>query len=376
MQPSAMLEKQKNNELGYDVAKASIDPSKTTASMVDDLTSKNTPSMKLAVGNVTKAATSRGLINRAMMAGQAQKAKIETALPIAAQDSQNALNVELSNQSAENAMRSQRLTGSQTLNQIEGSGIESLKQIDANRDAEAALMANRAGYDKDLAVTQGDITRQNIGASRDAEAALMTNRAGYDREMEALKAGFTKEQIAAQRDAEAALLTNRAGYDQQLALTQGEIARQNIGANRDAEAALMAQRANYDTLLQKMRGDQAEALTGIEMKFESVMQASQSASVMFSNTANSISNILAQPDIPEAQKQSLINSQIKLLENYMSVAGALSNLDLSGLIDFSTTTPGTTASTASDPAAAGSATTQQNTGAAGYDNNDNGRFDP
>jgi len=90
-----------------------------------------------------------------------------------------------------------------------------------------------------------------------------------------------------------------------------------------------------ETGLQNLRGEQARDIANIEANYRNILQASDSATTYFSNTADGITAILANADIPAQQKQQLIDKQVQLLESGLSVIGGISNLDLNALLDFS-----------------------------------------
>lgn len=109
-------------------------------------------------------------------------------------------------------------------------------------------------------------------------------------------------------------------------------------AAKDADINLSQRQLNQKVVadfgMQKMRGDQSKELANIEASYKTLMQANDSASRFFSQISSSISDILKEPNIPVEQKGQLVEKQKQLLQNGMSVIGAISNLDLAGLLTF------------------------------------------
>ena len=65
------------------------------------------------------------------------------------------------------------------------------------------------------------------------------------------------------------------------------------------------------------------------------MQTNDSMARFFSQTADSIAQINKEPNIDANGKNALVQNQLDLLKNYMTVAGAISNMpDLPGLLIF------------------------------------------
>ena len=146
-------------------------------------------------------------------------------------------------------------------------------------------------------------------------------------------------QQARTRSAQAA--NQRGLVNSSIAVSAGEAAAFDAAlpvAAKDAEANLSQKQLNQkivaDFGMQKMKGDQSKDLANIEAQYKTLMQANDSASRFFSQTSQSISEILKEPNIPVEQKNQLVAKQAQLLQNGMAVIGAISNLNLSGLLTF------------------------------------------
>lgn len=107
-------------------------------------------------------------------------------------------------------------------------------------------------------------------------------------------------------------------------------------ANRVALTRLDAQ---SQMALQGLRGDQATTLAQIEASYKQLMQANSSAASLFNESTSQIATILRDPSTSAAQKESAVSSVNALLQSSLAVAGAISNLDLGALLNFSGGTP-------------------------------------
>lgn len=85
-----------------------------------------------------------------------------------------------------------------------------------------------------------------------------------------------------------------------------------------------------------IKGDQANTLANIEAGYKTLMQSSASASQLFDRTQQIMNDILKDPDTSAEAKQSALDKQMQLLQSGFSVIGGIANLDLTGLLDFTT----------------------------------------
>jgi hypothetical protein len=110
----------------------------------------------------------------------------------------------------------------------------------------------------------------------------------------------------------------------------------NAAATQAANATqLSAQQSMQDTAMQKLKGEQATGLANIEAQYKNLMQTNAGAAQMFSVVTNNIGAILADPNTSAEQKQAAVDHQTQMLQLNLAVSGAIANLDLVGLLDFS-----------------------------------------
>lgn len=85
-------------------------------------------------------------------------------------------------------------------------------------------------------------------------------------------------------------------------------------------------------------------LATIEANYHVLMQSNQSASNLFQQVTQNITNISMSNQMDAAAKQAAVDNQLKLLQSGMQVNGAVSNLNLGSLLDFSGMAPQTSGS--------------------------------
>lgn len=114
---------------------------------------------------------------------------------------------------------------------------------------------------------------------------------------------------------------------------ENEAGQFNTGAQN--QSALLSQSGAQETALQNLRGTQATNLANIEANYKTLMQTSASASSLYSDIVKTIGALLDDPNTTADQKQQGVDKQLQLLQNGLSAIGATGNVDLAGLLDFS-----------------------------------------
>lgn len=174
--------------------------------------------------------------------------------------------------------------------------------------------------------TYGQTAQQNVEAKNTASqfGAGAKNRAG---------------EVSA-----AAVNTAQTIKQQQVAQT-GLIEAQTKGSSQlSAQTAAQAQaqeklRGEIETGLQTLRGTQSKDLANIEANYKQLMQANSSAASLFNESMQQIATILRDPNTSAEQKSSAVTGITTLLNSALAVAGSISNLDLTKLLNFGGTTP-------------------------------------
>ena len=145
---------------------------------------------------------------------------------------------------------------------------------------------------------------------------------------------------------------------QQTAVDVSNSTEANAASRQNAQSANQMSLANLDARsrlqLQSLDADTRVGLANIEANFKTLMQASQSASDLYRQTIDAMSQITMNPNLNAEAKQAALTQQTQLLQNGMQIIGAMNNLNIGSLLDFSniTTTPGGTVGSPGAPSPA------------------------
>jgi hypothetical protein len=112
--------------------------------------------------------------------------------------------------------------------------------------------------------------------------------------------------------------------------------------------------------LQAMDSNTKLVLGNIEASYKTLMQSSASASDFYKQIVKDMTDIMASDKMGAEAKQTAIDNQTQMLKSGLDVMGKVGNLDLSGLLDFSSLS-GTSANPIPIPA-----DTQSSEAEAGY----------
>jgi hypothetical protein len=294
------------------LATNTVDGKQTVAGQLKDIMSDNSPLLQQARANSLQQANSRGLVNSSMAQSGADAAVLSTALPIAQQDAttyfQNGTNT-------------------------------------------AAATNQNSQYN---ATNQQDMTKTNLGFTNSASAAnaaneQQTNLANQNATNTASQFGAAAQNAASSQNAQQATAVSQSNAQNQTAVSQGNAQAANSTSQFNATASnnqALAQmdndlKAYLDTqdnankiTLQAMDGATKTTLANIQAQYQEALQSSQSASDIYKTIVGNISSIMTNKDMDASAKQTAVNQQTALLQSGLKVAGAVSNVDLSSLLDF------------------------------------------
>lgn len=93
--------------------------------------------------------------------------------------------------------------------------------------------------------------------------------------------------------------------------------------------------AQTKTNLANLDSSTRTQLATIDADYHTLMQSNASAADLYRQVTQNITNISASKDMDAAAKQQAVNNQIQLLQNGMRINGAISNLNLGDLLNFS-----------------------------------------
>jgi len=102
----------------------------------------------------------------------------------------------------------------------------------------------------------------------------------------------------------------------------------NDMTGRNLSASVEAMKTNMDAATKTQ-------LATIEADYKTTMQNSATASEMYKQTVKNISDIQANKDMSLTAKQAAVDNQYYLLKQGFEIAGAIGNMNLGSLLDFS-----------------------------------------
>jgi hypothetical protein len=114
---------------------------------------------------------------------------------------------------------------------------------------------------------------------------------------------------------------------------QNEATKTNAASINDMTGKNMS--ATVDALKSNMDAATKTQLASIEADYKTTMQNSATASEMYKQTVKNISDINSSSTMSLAAKQAAIDNQYYLLKQGFQIAGAIGNMNLGDLLNFS-----------------------------------------
>lgn len=284
------------NPFGYDATKANltdwnVNNNQTVQGQLTGIIAANSPLLQQARATSLAQMNQRGLVNSSMALGEGQKAVINTALPIASQDATTFANAAQLNANAANQNAQFNVGQTNTAAQFGAA---------ASNQAE---LSNQA--------SQNQASQFTAGA---ANQAALTNAAAQNQAAQFTAANQTdvsKQYATALNSTVQNMMDQSMKYALANADSQTKIELQNIDASTRASLA------------------QTEAL------YKNQMQASASANEIFQQVSKNIADIMANPDLEAAAKQTAVDSQKTYLQNSLEILSATSGIaGLKSLLTF------------------------------------------
>lgn len=209
--------------------------------------------------------------------------------------------------------------------------------------ARAAQAANERGLlNSAMAMTAGEAAAYDAAipiATNDAATAAKA--AGYNADMRNqfdvrnVDATNTARQFNA--SAQNVLTGQKLSADTQLATAQISSNTQRVIADLEAQTrtSLAHLDAQTKTNLAQLDGNIRTELATIEANYKNLMQSNASASDLYRQITQNITNISMSTDMDADAKTRAVASQMLHLQNGMGIIGQIGNLNLSDLLDFS-----------------------------------------
>lgn len=163
---------------GYEAERIDIKPENTVEGRVQGIIDRNPKNVQSEVTRAKQAAGRKGLLNTSMAVGDAERARIDTATPIAMQDSSQFLQKDMSNQAASNRANEftageanvaaqQERHGQQQLENIHTQTLADIKKSHSQAKTDRANERFSAGIAEDVATAKAeqDVIMENLDAA-------------------------------------------------------------------------------------------------------------------------------------------------------------------------------------------------------------------
>jgi hypothetical protein len=352
----------------------------TVQGQLAGILASGSPLLVQAQTRAAQDANARGLLNSSMAVGAGESALYGAATPIATSDAgfyntaslanaDRAQSNEQANVAARNRANEFNTAESNTTSRFnagEGNTLERTKLTEAGQtqrqgmgDAAAlqrtqlseAGATGRSAASDAAAFARTQLTEAGQTTRSAAEQAAAMERTRLSEEAATGRTTITDTGATTRSAAEnAAALerarlseagaTTRAEADAAAALERAKLADAGATTRSTADNAAAMERLAVTNAakLSELTLDATtrQALADTEANYRTLMQASQSAGDLYSNTLKNINDITMNKDLDAAAKNLAIAQQQAILTNGMELLGSMNNLDIAGLVNFST----------------------------------------
>ncbi len=283
------------------------------------------PSNTLAVPQAPTAETTS--IQGPQAAAPTQAAQMPAALS-ADQAQAQQMTVDPATQTVQGQLAAILSGGSPLLSQAQTRAEQQMQRRGLVNSSMAAGAAESALYDAALPIAQQDASTYAGAEQTNAGLRQQTELANVSERNTSNRLGFTESNTMRQFNAQEANQTARQAAElaQQRQLQQASLDQQTRLANMESQNKVLLQALDADTRVN---------MTNIEANYKTLMQASASASDLYQQVLRNISEITANKDMDAAAKNAAIAQQTALLQNGMNLIGAMNNLGVNDLLDFS-----------------------------------------
>jgi hypothetical protein len=361
------------NLKGYNAATAGFDEEKDTVEGRLNRLTNNSQLKTAAKGDALKFGSGRGMINSNMTAAAGVDAFYNRATPIASQDAAASLQSKQFDTGETNTGYQFSAGEVNKGSMLERQGQQQIEQISTQAAADEALQASKYGFENTLQtdrygletglqtglqVLRGTQETANIGQRGDIDKDLQTDADAAAADRLDTQGDQSIAQIDAkglidkglQSDADTAAATRLATQGTQSIAQIDAKGLIDKGLQSDADTAAAARLTTQGTQsiaqieaqgaenieLEGIRNTNETALQDLKNTNDRLISANGAAATLFSNSQIAISNILANPDMTTAAKQSLVNTITRELENGLTAIGTFSDVDVTELIGGNT----------------------------------------
>lgn len=327
----------KASSTGYSASQRSVGADELVQNQLTKITSQDSPLMQRARSEGMLTAARRGLQNSSIAAGAAQGAMVDRAIPVAQQDAATYLQTGLSNQEAENRAREF------------GAGAENTAALS---NAQSANDIAKLNAQLETAVSQGNAEAANAIRTRLAELQTQTSQFNAEQANEVSKLNAQLQTATAEgnRDAVNAINARLAELTTQTNQFNAGLTQEANMRNAEAENQMRTQvlQANAELNKQYLAGTQAMDLATIQGTYQQLISSNETASNLYRSYFDSISQVMANKDMPPDRVAQMVNVQQSMLEAGLRMMDKMNGLNLgefelpgaSGTSSSITPTPG------------------------------------
>lgn len=195
--------------------------------------------------------------------------------------------------------------------------------VGAEGDQRMALAEKQGMLEQQLQSIVGDQAMARLKESSVQEAALMDRKAAIDKEL-----------LTADAATKITLMQEQSSIDSKLALErfeqEGALQAQRIFG----EAQLILKQGDVQEKLLQLEGDLNADLEQIKADNNLLLQTSQSAAMLYANTASAIGDVLS-ADLPDGESKAVLVKNItENFQNGLEIIGKIGNMDLASILDF------------------------------------------
>jgi hypothetical protein len=328
------------NLKGYNAATAGFDEEKDTVEGRLNRLTNNSQLKTAAKGDALKFGSGRGMINSNMTAAAGVDAFYNRATPIASQDAAASLQSKQFDTGETNTGYQFSAGEVNKGSMLERQGQQQIEQISTQAAADEALQASKYGFENTLQTDRyGLETGLQTGLQvlrGTQETANIGQRGDIDKDLQTDADAAAADRLDTQGDQSIAQIDAKGLIDKGLQSDADTAAAARLTTQGTQSIAQIEAQGAENIELEGIRNTNETALQDLKNTNDRLISANGAAATLFSNSQIAISNILANPDMTTAAKQSLVNTITRELENGLTAIGTFSDVDVSALIGGNT----------------------------------------
>ena len=243
--------------------------------------------------------------------------------------------------------------GEQTITQITARGdvdlslqdkadLAAAERLVTQGEQAIAQITSKGAVDKDLQA-DADLAAANRLVTQGTQAIAQIEAKGVeDRTLQDKADLAAANRLVTQGNQAINQIKERGTIDKGLQSDADAAAAARLDTQGDQSIAQIGAQGDENIELENVRNTNQTALQDLKNTNDRLISANGAAATLFSNSQIAISNILANPDMTTAAKQSLVNTITRELENGLTAIGTFSDVDVTELIGDNTPVGGGT----------------------------------